>query len=154
MKRQRPDSLLDADLTDALAQGIAPLELSSAERDRMRARIVERVASTPPSGTATVRADEGTWRELAPGVQIKVLHQDSATNTMSYFVRMEPGAHAPFHSHTQEEHCLVLEGEVTIDEQVLRSGDWHVAQPGSTHANFWSKAGCMLFIRAENRSLP
>ena len=146
--------MLDADLTDALAQDIPPLELSTAERDRMRARIVERVARAPPSGMATVRADEGAWRDLAPGVQIKVLHQDSATNTMSYFVRMQSGAHVPVYSHAEEEHCLVLEGEVTIDKHVLRSGDWHVAQPGSTHANFWSKTGCMLFIRAEIRSRP
>ena len=154
MNRQHPDSLLDADITDALAQGIAPVELSTAERDRMRERILKRAASTPPSGMATVRAHEGTWRDLAPGVQIKVLHEDSATNTTSYFVRMEPGARVPVHAHTQEEHCLVLEGEVTIDEHVLRSGDWHVAQPGSTHADFWSKAGCVLFIRAEIRSRP
>lgn len=149
MKSQRPGSLLDADITDTLADGLAPIELSTAERDRMRARIMKRVAAAPPSGMATVRAHEGTWRDFAPGVQIKVLHEDSSANTMSYLVRMEPGARVPVHSHTQEEHCLVLEGEVIIDEHVMRSGDWHTARPGSTHADFWSKTGCLLFIRSE-----
>jgi quercetin dioxygenase-like cupin family protein len=149
MKLQGPDSVLDVDIADALADGLAPVELGTAERDRMRTRILKRVAATPPSGTETVRAHEGVWRDLAPGVQIKVLHEDPLVNTMSYFVRMEPGAHAPVHTHTQEEHCLVLEGEVTIGEHVMRSGDWHVARPGSTHAHFWSKTGCLLFIRSE-----
>ena len=154
MKQQRPDSMLDADLTDALADGIAPVELSTAERERMRARILKRVAAVPPSGMVTVRAHEGVWRDFGPGVQIKVLHEDSSTNTMSYLVRMKPGARVPVHSHTQEEDCVVLEGEVVIGEHVMRSGDWHLARPGSTHADFCSKTGCLLFIRSEIRAHP
>jgi anti-sigma factor ChrR (cupin superfamily) len=154
MKQQRPDSMLDADLTDALADGIAPVELSTAERERMRGRILRRVAATPPSGTATIRAHEGVWQDFGPGVRIKVLDEDSSTDAMSYLLRMEPGARVPGHSHTREEGCLVLEGEVTIGELVMRSGDWHLARPGSTHADFWSKTGCLLFIRSEIRPHP
>jgi anti-sigma factor ChrR (cupin superfamily) len=154
MKRQGSDSMLDADLSDALADGLAPIELTTAERDRMRARILKRVAASPPSGMVTVRAQEGDWRDFAPGVQIKVVHEDSSTNTMSYFVRMEPCARVPVHAHSQEEHCLVLEGEVIIGEHVMRSGDWHMARPGSTHVDFWSKTGCLLFIRSESRAHP
>ncbi len=154
MKPQYPDSVLDADITDALVDGLAPVELSTAERDRMRARILKLVAAAPPSGMVTVRAHEGVWRDIAPGVQIKVLHEDPLLNTMSYFIRMEPGARAPVHTHTQEEHCLVLEGEVTIGEHVMQSGDWHVARPGSSHVNLWSKTGCLLFIRSEMAARP
>jgi anti-sigma factor ChrR (cupin superfamily) len=154
MKLQQHDSILDADLIEALADGLAPVELSTAERERMRAQILKRVAAMPASGMVTVRAHEGVWRDLAPGVQIKMLREDSATSTMSYFVRMEPAARVPVHSHTQEEHCLVLEGEVSIGEHVMRRGDWHVALPGSTHGDFWSKNGCLLFIRSEIRAHP
>ena len=149
MNTRLENSALDADIVDAVADGLAPVELSAAERDRMRAHILRRVAATPPSGMLTVRADEGIWQDLAPGIRRKVLHEDASLNAMSYLVHMEPGAHAPVHTHTQEEHCLVLEGEVNIGEHVMRSGDWHVAQPGSTHVDFWSKTGCLLFIRAE-----
>jgi len=154
MKPQDPDSVLDADITDALVDGLAPVELSTAQRDRIRARILNLVTATLPSGMVTVRAHEGVWRDLAPGVQIKVLHEDPLVNTMSYFVRMEPGARVPVHTHTQEEHCLVLEGEVSIGEHVMHSGDWHVARPGSSHADFWSKTGCLLFIRSEMTAHP
>ena len=149
MKMQRPYSMLDADIADALAEGLAPVELSMEQRDRMRASILTRVGAAPPAGMVTVRAHEGVWRERVPGTQIKVLHEDRATNTMTYFVRMEPGARAPIHTHTQEEHCLVLQGEVMIGDHVMRSGDWHVARPGTTHSDFWSKTGCLLFVRAE-----
>ncbi len=67
MKPQNPDSVLDADITDALVDGLAPVELSTAERDRMRARILKLVAAAPPSGMVTVRAHEGVWRDIAPG---------------------------------------------------------------------------------------
>jgi quercetin dioxygenase-like cupin family protein len=149
MKTQLENPALDADIVAAIADGLVPIELSSAARDRMRAHILRRVTAALPSGMSTVRSNEGDWRHLAPGVQIKVLHEEASLNTMSYLVRMEPGARAPVHTHAQEEHCLVLEGEVHIGEHVMRSGDWHVALPGSTHADFLSKTGCLLFIRAE-----
>lgn len=62
---------------------------------------------------------------------------------------MEPGSRVPVHSHTQEEHCLVLEGEVRIGEHIMRSGDFHVALPGTAHEDFRTTTGCLLFIRAE-----
>ena len=124
------------------------------KRDRMRMQILKRVVSPPPFGTTTVRADEGVWQELAPGIHIKVLHEDPSTNTRSYFVRMEPGSRVPSRTHTQEEQCLVLEGEVTIGDHVMRSGDWRVARPESRHVDFWSKTGCLLFIRSELAARP
>jgi quercetin dioxygenase-like cupin family protein len=62
---------------------------------------------------------------------------------------MEPGSRVPVHSHTQEEQCLVVEGEVTIGEHIFRAGDWHVAMPGTTHSDFSTRTGCLVFIRAE-----
>jgi hypothetical protein len=49
--------------------------------------------------------------------------------------------------------------EVTGDvsgDHVMRSDDWHVARSGSTHEDFWSKTGSLLFIRAEmgSRATP
>jgi hypothetical protein len=149
MNTQDPYCVLDADIAEALADGLSPIELSSAERDRMRARILTRVTAAPPSGMVTIRAHEGEWRDLAPGITIKMLHEDTVLNAMSYLVRMGAGARAPVHTHAQEEHCLVLEGEVTIGDHLMRSGDWHIAQPGSTHADFRTTTGCLLFIRAE-----
>jgi carbon storage regulator len=110
---------------------------------------VNRVEAAPPDGTTTTRAQEGVWRDYSPGVQIKILHQEPKLSSMTFLVRMAPGSVFPVHDHAQEEHCLVLEGEVSMGEHILRVGDWHVALPGSTHHNFGSPTGCLLLARAE-----
>jgi quercetin dioxygenase-like cupin family protein len=153
-KPQRPEPLLDAETAGALAAGIAPLELAAELRVRMRERLLNRIASTAPSGTSTLRAHEGTWATLAPGVTVKVLHQEPGLKVSTFLVRMQPGSRAPVHAHRTEEQCLVLEGEVNVGDHVIRGGDWHVALPGSIHSDFWSKPGCLLLIRAEMPAHP
>jgi len=147
----QPEHALDSEVAAALAEALRPAELSARERDRMRARIVSRVKLAPPDGTLTVRAREGIWEDCAPGVQIKVLRKEPELSSMTYLVRMTPGSVAPAHSHSQEEHCLVLAGEACMGEHILHAGDWHVALPGSTHHNFSSRTGCLLLIRGEIR---
>src|SRR5579864_8994437 len=143
MKPPRSQPVLDAEITDAMANAIVPVELSVQQRDRMRARILKRAAETAPMGMHTMRAAEGTWQRVCPGVELKVLHVESANNMRSILLRMEPGSQVPLHSHTQEEQCLVLEGEVTLGEHIFRPGDWHVAMPGTTHIDFATKTGCL-----------
>lgn len=149
MNTTRPDPTLDSEVSSALADALAPLELKAAERDRMRKRILSQVAAPAPTGMLTLRANEGIWRNLAPGVEMKVLREEPTSNSMTYLVRMQSGARAPVHEHRQAEECLVLEGEVQLGDHVIRSGDWHVALPGSTHDDFWSRTGCLLLIRSE-----
>ena len=145
------DRVLGPEVTEALANALRPAELAAAERDRIRARILNRAKAAPPDGTLTVRAREGLWQDYAPGVQIKILHQEPKLSSMTFLVRMAPGSVAPAHDHTQEEHCLVLDGEASMGEHILHAGDWHVALPGSTHHNFSSRTGCLLLIRGEMR---
>jgi quercetin dioxygenase-like cupin family protein len=149
MTTHRNDLLRDAEVTEALAQGLAPAELSAAQRDSMRARIRRRIDATAPPGTVTMRAQEGTWHDIAPGVARKLLREDRTAGRSTYLIRMAPGASAPSHSHRMEQHCLVLEGEVWMGEHVVRSGDWHVALPGSMHSNFSTKNRCLLLISSE-----
>lgn len=148
MKPSLPDPVLDSEVSGALADAIAPLELRAAERDRMRERILRRVRAPAPAGTLTLRANEGIWQHYAPGVETKILREEPASNSVTYLVRMQPGARVPVHQHPQVEECLVLEGEVHLGDHVIRRGDWHVALPGSAHDDFWSKTGCLLLIRS------
>jgi hypothetical protein len=119
MTTHRNDLLRDEELTDAFAQALAPAELSAAQRDSMRARIQRRVDATAPPGTITLRAQEGTWHDIAPGVARKVLREDRNAGSSTYLIRMAPGASAPAHS------------------------------PGSRHADFSTKNGCVLLISSE-----
>ena len=145
------EHVLGPEVTEALADTLRPAELAAGERDRMRTRILNRVKAAPPDGTTTVRAHEGVWQDYAPGVRIKILHQEPKLSSMTFLVRMAPGSVAPVHSHSQEEHCLVLAGEACMGEHILHARDWHVALPGSTHYNFSSRTGCLLLIRGEIR---
>ena len=150
MKALNTHSPLDAETISALAEAIRPAELGVTERDRMRARILRRAVAPPPEGTITMRAEEGAWRDYSPGVTIKVLRHEPEARRSTFLIRMAPGAHVPVHPHAEEEHCLVLEGEVSLGDHVIREGDWHVALSGSTHSEFFSKTGCLLLIRAES----
>jgi quercetin dioxygenase-like cupin family protein len=147
----QPEHVLSHEMTEALADALRPVKLAAGERDLMRARILSRVKAAPPDGTATIRAHEGIWRDYAPGVQIKILHQEPKLASMTFLVRMAPDSVVPLHDHAQEEHCLVLDGEASMGDHILHAGDWHVALPGSTHDNFSSRTGCLLLIRAEMR---
>ena len=143
--------VLGPQVTEALADALRPAELAAGERDLMRTRILNRVKAAPPDGTMTIRAHEGIWQDYAPGVQMKILHQEPKLSSMTCLVRMAPDSVVPLHNHAQEEHCLVLDGEASMGEHILHVGDWHVAQPGSTHHNFSSRTGCLLLIRCEMR---
>ena len=125
--------------------------------ERMQAERLDKLNSLkaePPDGTTTTRAHEGIWQDYGPGVQIKILHQEPGLSSMTCLVRMAPNSVVPVHDHTQEEHCLVLEGEASMGEHILHAGDWHVARPGSTHHNFGSRTGCLLLVRADMATAP
>jgi len=150
----KSEHVLGPEVTEALADALRPAELAAGERDLMRARILNRVKAAPPDGTTTIRAHEGIWQDYAPGVQIKILHQEPGLSSMTFLVRMAPDSVFPVHDHAPQEHCFVLEGEASMGEHILHVGDWHVALPGSTHHNFASRTGCLLLARAEMAMAP
>jgi anti-sigma factor ChrR (cupin superfamily) len=141
--------VIDADLAAAVAQAIAPAELSQADRDAMHARIVARIQAPSPPLTYTIRATEMRWVSAGPGVEVMVLRSNDERNDQTVLIRMQPGAVVVGHRHTQEEECLILEGEVFIGELRLMRGDMHVASPGAVHAPITAPQGALLLIRSE-----
>lgn len=144
-------SPLDIETSSDLAESIRPVELGSAERDRMRARILERALAAPPTGMITVRADDGAWQHYSPGVTLKVLREEPSVKSMTFLIRMEPGSNIPVHPHSQEELCFMLEGEAIIGDHVIRAGDTHIALPGTAHTQFFSSTGCLILVHGEIR---
>jgi quercetin dioxygenase-like cupin family protein len=86
---------------------------------------------------------------LTPGVAIKVLRKDSKANNQTILVRMLPGSGLRAHSHTQDEECLVLQGEIFIGTHRLGSGDMHFALAHVDHDAVVSPRGALLLVRAE-----
>jgi anti-sigma factor ChrR (cupin superfamily) len=146
--RAAPD-VLDPAVAVRLSEAIAPADLSQADRDAMHARIMQRIRQAPPPGTLTIRAADMHWVSAGAGVEVKVLRMDRERNDQTVLIRMQPGAVVVGHPHTQEEECLVLEGEVFIGDYRLGQGDMHVARPGAVHAPIRAPQGALLMIRSE-----
>jgi quercetin dioxygenase-like cupin family protein/bacterioferritin-associated ferredoxin len=122
-------------------------------REKLMARIQQ---PDPPPGIQVVRAAEGAWHTLVPGVVARRLYEESPSGNVALLVRMEPGAQYPPHSHADVEHCYVLEGELHFGDLVLRPGDYQCALPSTTHRDSHTVNGCTVLIIAsqKNAMLP
>jgi anti-sigma factor ChrR (cupin superfamily) len=114
--------------------------------DRVKAAIAERAHELP--GTTTIRADEGAWETLVPGVERKILWADRPNGRVTFLIRGRPGASFPAHPHHDDEECYVLEGDITFGPLTLRAGDYHVAPRGTPHPKATTAGGCLLLMTA------
>lgn len=110
------------------------------------AGIEDRIARPGLPDTTTIRAGEGSWQAMSPGVESKLLWRNAALGRQSMLVRVAPGCSYDTHHHAGEEECLVLEGDLRFGDLLLTAGDYHLAHEGGTHPVAVSKAGCLLYI--------
>jgi anti-sigma factor ChrR (cupin superfamily) len=140
----------DPALAQALAAWnaeLAPL-LSAREVEPpadMFARITGRIEQR---ASVTVRADEGRWETLVPGVERKMLRVDRARKRVTFLVRAAPGARFPAHVHDDDEEAYVISGDLTFEALTLHAGDYHVARRGMKHPAAVSVCGCVLLVTA------
>lgn len=86
------DSELDIVTGGKLASDLIPLSPTDVVKDRLRRRLLHRVAVTAQDHAImrTVRAEDGLWRRIAPGAEMKALYQDGRSH--AFLIRLEPGA--------------------------------------------------------------
>jgi quercetin dioxygenase-like cupin family protein len=146
------EAALGAVMGSALAQ-FEPIEPAPEIRARMRAGLVARAHSEARSVSArsgdqaffTIRAAEGKWHDIHPGVKLKLLLRDETTQT--FLLDIAPSTIVPSHDHPSDEECFVMRGEALIGEVRLRAGDYHFAAQGSHHSGLRTDTGAMLFIK-------
>lgn len=144
----------------ALALGEAEQSPPATARQKLLARIAaetEAEAERAPHRDAqflNLRAAEGRWREVGPGVQVKQLFKDHVQGTVTRLLRLAPGAQVPRHRHCGAEQCYILEGDFHFNELRLGPGDFHVALPGSTHETISSEVGALVLIVAPENYEP
>ncbi|MTD56071.1 cupin domain-containing protein [Amycolatopsis pithecellobii] len=80
-----------------------------------------------------VRDAESEWQDTADGVWHKVLSVDERTGGFSMMTRMAPGAVFPSHRHQGAIHYYVVYGEVEVQGQPARTGDFGFEQAGAIH---------------------
>jgi quercetin dioxygenase-like cupin family protein len=152
MKQQNndPDRLFDEPLTEALLEAqpafMPPPERVSALRQRVLA-VTGAAARAGRVEHLTIRGADGRWLPLLPGIGIKLLREDASTR--SYLLRMAPGATLPAHDHSDDEECVVLEGDIRLGDVHARAGDYHLARSGLPHGDLRTDGGCLLFLRGQ-----
>lgn len=138
--------VLPADVLSALVQDVAAPAPDEALVARVRARVAARTALDGAAfAFVNIAAHEG-WELLAAGVERKVLFDDG--RNMSFLVRLAAGVALPPHEHDGPEECLVLAGDLWLDDEHLAAGDYQLAQPGTRHSTIRSDHGCLVFARA------
>lgn len=113
----------------------------------MSATTLDRPRALAPTlgGSTYVRPSDMDWKPTRfDKVSIKVLYENAERGEMTCLLKLEPGAHIPFHKHPEIEQSLVLEGSVEDHDGVAIAGDYVWRKPGSLHENH-SPGGAILF---------
>ena len=153
------DDIMSEAVLSILLQQQAPIQPEQQRVKRIRDRLLNRVrveknhpdVSEHPLSLVTLRATEGEWIDVGPGVELKLLRSDA--DSRSYLLRLHPGGRIPPHRHVDiDEECIVLEGEAAIGSLRLTQGDYHLAPRGVPHDWLSSDTGALLFLRADTQT--
>ncbi len=87
------------------------------------------------------------WDDYAPGIERRVLWQRGPLAAMLY--RAAAGALVPRHGHGHDEECLMVDGEVFLDDVLMLPGDWQLAPAGTGHEGVSTETGGVLFAHGD-----
>jgi mannose-6-phosphate isomerase-like protein (cupin superfamily) len=85
---------------------------------------------------------EGDWQPVAPGIDFKVMWNNSTT-----LLRCAPGAVLPDHMHDDEEHLLVLSGDLIIGGRAFSGGDYIGSRKGFDRFPHSTRMGCLILCQ-------
>ena len=141
--------MLDELVTKNLADAVRDDPPSSSARSRMKRNLLARANASPPEGTTTIRADEGTWEPFGEGVTRKLLRVDDGSGVESALYRLLPGSSFPPHEHTHVEECWVLEGDILVGDHMVHASEMHIAQTGFAHPEIVARTDALLLIHSQ-----
>lgn len=94
----------------------------------------------------TVRAAEGDWSARGEGVEGKLLREDGVSR--SEMLRIAPGTRMRGATGAIGDECLLVDGDLSVDDWAMQPGDYQVASPIGSHAEIASESGAVLFVRS------
>lgn len=95
----------------------------------------------------TVRDAEAGWPNYAPGIRRRVLWARDGQAALLY--RADAGAAVPQHTHGHDEECLMVEGELFLDDTLLQRGDYQLAPAGSGHRITATDTGVVIYAHGD-----
>jgi hypothetical protein len=84
---------------------------------------------------------EGKWEQLMPGVEARTLWGERTR-----LLRCQPGAADAEHQQEDDEHILMIAGDLMIGGRVLTTGDHLFFPTGSRHPAMRTVQGCILLM--------
>jgi len=133
---------------DAWEQALAPIAgllAPIAPPDDLLARIEARLDGGEKT-SRVLRAADGDWVPVGPGIRIKILHRDAALRRQMVLLMAEPGAVNPAHVHDSDEELFVVSGDLTIDGHELGPGDFYFSPAMIKHPQETTRKGCTCVI--------
>lgn len=81
-----------------------------------------------------VNVEELAWSPTPfPGIYVKTLLKDEATDMLTCLFKWEPGAALPLHEHVELEQTFVLQGSLVDEDGEVTSGNYVWRPAGSKH---------------------
>lgn len=105
------------------------------------------VPGRAPAEAFTVRDAEADWPDFAPGIRRRVLWQHDGQAALLYHA--EPGTAVPLHTHGHDEECLMLQGELFLDDTLVQEGDYQLAPAGTGHRITETDTGVVLYAHGD-----
>lgn len=101
-------------------------------------------ASAPP--VRTIQPEQGTWRQILPGIERKTLHRDG--DIVSVLLRMQAGAVLPGHAHARDEECVVMQGRIRVGAALdVAAGGFHWVAQGTPHEAIVALEDTVVYLR-------
>ena len=116
-------------------------------------RLAERIGGDATPEPEQAWAEEPPWKEVAPGITCKLLATDEARGYVSMLVRLAPGVSYPPHLHADVEELHLLEGELWIEDRLLKPGDYNRGEPGTGDVRVFSETGCTCVLMTSSRDI-
>ena len=101
----------------------------------------------PGDVSVTVRDAEAGWPDFVPGIQRRVLWQRDGQAALLYYA--QPGAQVPNHTHGHDEECLMVQGELFLDDVLLQPGDYQLAPAGTGHRITETDTGVVIYAHGD-----
>jgi quercetin dioxygenase-like cupin family protein len=124
-------------------------ELSMQAALAIKQKVMQRIGASVAPADMSIKSlmRDSEWKVLTKSLHVKLLHDDG--KTISWLLKLLPGGCLPQHDHADGvEECLVMEGELKINGEPFKAGDYQVAYPGSVHHEVASETGAVLFLKS------
>ena len=136
----------------AVAGHLGAAVLPETPHSAVRARLFGYLKAAARAEWTIVRSTEGEWEPSGiEGLVTRRLFRDPDGQRFTALARMERGARYPSHRHADAEELYMVEGDLTVEGQELRAGDYCAASAGTVHGVTSSEGGCTFLLHASER---